>query len=78
MEKSGLMWRPIKGFEGLYWISAEGSVKNKRGKILTPTLLPDGMRVVGLYGNGQREQKPVKTLMIESFPELFEEEENER
>ena len=72
-------WRTIKGFEGLYWINSKGDVRNVHGKILAQTTLGGGLKVVDLYGNGQRIRKPIKTLLIEAYPELFMEDmENEK
>ena len=71
-------WKAIKGFEGLYWINRNGEIKNRHGKILAKTVLDGGLQVVDLYGNGQRVRKPINMLLIEAYPEMFEEEQNER
>lgn len=68
-------WRMIKGYEGSYWISCFGDIKNKRGRILTPIILNGGIKVIDLYGEGLRERKLIDVLLRENYPELFKGEE---
>lgn len=64
-------WRMIRGYEGKYWISPYGAIKNQRGKILNPIDLGGGIKAIDLYGQGLRDRKLINMLLLESFPELF-------
>lgn len=67
----------IKGYEGSYWIDPFGNVKNKHGRILKPVDLGGGVKAIDLYGNGLRERKLIRVLQCETYPELFEGEDND-
>lgn len=66
-------FRMIKGYEGRYWISPFGRVRNQHGRILTPIDLGGGVKAVDLYGHGVRDRKLINVLLTETYPELLEE-----
>lgn len=68
-------FRMIKGYEGSYWIDPFGNVKNKKGKVLKPIDLGGGVKAIDLYGQGLRDRKLITVLLMETFPELFENDE---
>ncbi len=46
-------WQPVEGFEGLYWVSNEGRLKNRKGHILARRIRKkDGYNVAQLYRKG--------------------------
>lgn len=65
------VWKPIKGYEGLYEVSSLGRVKSLNFKrsgeegILTPTLKP--YLQVALYSKGSPSQQLVHRLVAEAF-----------
>lgn len=65
-------FRMIKGYEGKYWISPFGAIRNKHGKILSQIDLGGGIKAIDLYGQGIRDRKLINVLLIETYPELFE------
>lgn len=67
------IWRPIMGYEGYYWVSNMGRVKNSYGKVLSKVDCGNGIFKVKLQAKGQREEKYISTLMAETFPEYFKE-----
>ncbi len=54
----------IKGFD--YYISENGFVCSSKGKLLAPYLNSKGYHRVSLYKNGNRYQRFIHTLQIES------------
>ena len=50
------IWKPIKDYEGLYWVSNLGKVKNKYNHILKPEYSNKGYACVQL----RKEEKPRK------------------
>lgn len=64
-------FRMIKGYEGKYWISPFGDIRNKRGRILTPIDLGGGVKAIDLYGQGIRDRQLINVLLMENYPELF-------
>lgn len=58
-------WKDIKGFEGLYQVSNQGQVKNKKGKILKPRYNPYG-RVI-LCNNGVQKNWLIHRLVFQAF-----------
>ena len=60
------IWKDIKDFEGLYWISNLGRVKNKHGKILKPEIR-NGYYSVDLVKNKKRYKCRIHRLVAEAF-----------
>lgn len=61
------IWKPIKGFEGLYEISSMGNVKSlRRGKTMKTTL-NRGYAYVGLHKDGFTRKCKVHRLVAETF-----------
>ena len=60
------IWKEVNGYEGLYWISNLGRVKNKHGRILKPGLR-SGYYSVGLMKNKKRVHKRIHRLVAEAF-----------
>jgi len=60
------IWKEIKDYEGLYWVSNLGQVKNKKGKILIPEIR-SGYYSVNLCKNGKRVHFRIHRLVAEAF-----------
>lgn len=71
--KMSEIWRPIPGYEGYYWLSNMGQIKNSYGKILSRVDCGGGIRKVKLQAKGQREERYVSSLMAEIFPDYVKE-----
>lgn len=60
-------WFPIPGYEGVYWITKSGKVRNAKGHVLTPV----GDETIGyrveLRNNGQRNRVFVSDLLAKTF-----------
>lgn len=67
------IWKPIKGYEGLYEASNYGNVRslkrnNTNGKVLKPyTHKTNGYNYVSLSKNNIRKTKRVHALIVEAF-----------
>lgn len=61
-----MKWRKVRGYPN-YSVSDSGLVKNKKGKILTPWLTPNGYAQVHLYRDGLRSAHMVHALVLEAF-----------
>lgn len=71
------IWKDIDGYEGLYQVSTQGRVRsldrvgdrgwNYKGKILKPSINPNGYCVVGLFKNGTQKKNMVHRLVAEAF-----------
>ena len=74
------LWKPVKGYEGLYEVSNYGNVRGlatrthngygsfiKSGKLLRPTTDKDGYLVVGLRDRGRNKTAKVHRLVAEAF-----------
>ena len=59
-------WKEIKDYEGLYWISDQGQVKNRHGRILIPEIR-NGYYSVDLCKDGKRKKHRVHRLAAEAF-----------
>lgn len=66
-------WRPIAGFEGLYFVSDLGRVRSERryrvsGRIMTPSEAGKGYRKVALCRRGEKPvHRYVHELVLEAF-----------
>lgn len=61
------IWKDVKGFEGLYFVSNKGNVKNNRGKILKPWFKRYGYLDLKLTKNRKQYHKQVHRLVAEAF-----------
>lgn len=59
-------WKPIKDYEGLYWVSNMGRVKSSK-QILKPLINKRGYYVVALYKNKKRKTAYIHRLVAEAF-----------
>lgn len=60
-------WKNIKGYEGLYQVSDLGRIRNKRNRILKPTITKKGYCRIGLSNNSKVKFYFVHNLVIETF-----------
>lgn len=60
-----LSFRPIPGYEGLYWIDSAGNVLNRSKHYMKPIKTDKGY-MVELRKDGQRERFLVRELVIKS------------
>lgn len=62
-------WKPVVGYEGLYWVSDQGRVKNKHGRVLKLKFhkWAGGYYEVALSKNRHRRQKFVHSIVAEAF-----------
>ena len=62
------IWKPVKGYEGLYEVSNMGSVRNsKTGKLKIPQLMKRGYVQVLLWTNHQAKGFTIHRLVAEAF-----------
>jgi hypothetical protein len=62
------IWKPVLGYEGLYEVSDQGSVRNKKRRILKDRFkTPMRYRCVALNKNQKATEKKISTLVLESF-----------
>ena len=61
------IWKEIKKYEGLYWVSDQGRVKNKHNKLLTLQPNDAGYLRVCLQANGKSKWYRVSRLVAETF-----------
>lgn len=59
-------WKQIKGYEGLYWISNFGNIKNNN-KLLHPYQHTDGYLFIDLYKNGNKKTMSIHRLVATHF-----------
>lgn len=62
-----MTFKPIKGYEGIYWINNDGDIKNKSGRILKSHDNGLGYYKVVLYKNKQRHYHYVHRLVAQTF-----------
>ena len=60
------IWKEITEYEGLYWVSNLGHVKNKYDKILIPEIR-SGYYSVDLCKNGKHKKHRIHRLVAEAF-----------
>lgn len=61
------MWKEIKGYEGLYWVSDQGHVKNKYGHILKPEYSNKGYACVQLRKGDKTKKHRIHRLVAVTF-----------
>ena len=61
------IWTEIKDFEGLYWVSTWGRVKNSRDQIISQYDNYKGYPKVYLFKKGKRYKKRVNRLVAMAF-----------
>ena len=61
------MWKPVTGYEGIYWVSPQGKIKNKLGKILNTFLINSGYECISLYLNGKKSNLLVHRIVAREF-----------
>lgn len=62
------IWKPIKGYEELYFISNKGRVKNNRGKIMKSWFKNRYLyKDIMLVKNGKRKHHLIHRLVAEAF-----------
>lgn len=61
------IWKPIKGYEGLYEVSNLGRVKSLRRNSILKAVLHNGYLIVSLRNNGITQQCRVHRLVAEAF-----------
>ena len=78
------IWRPVKGYEGLYEVSNTGLVRSLgmyakgahgcqrfiAGRVLSRSKIKNGYLVVSLYKNGSCKKEYVHRLVAQTFPEI--------
>ena len=63
----GEIWKPIKGFEGIYEVSNLGNVRNAKGRTRKPFLIPKGYLMIDLFRNRERTHARVNRLVADAF-----------
>lgn len=61
------MWKDIKGYEGKYFISDDGKLKNGKGDVLSPYTTRKGYLRIGLYKEGKTRNFLVHRLVAEAY-----------
>ena len=61
-------FRPIPGYEGLYWIDSAGNVLNRSNHYMKPIKTDKG-HMVELRKDGQRERFLIRELVIKAEEE---------
>lgn len=61
------IWKPVKGYEGLYEVSSFGRVKGYNNKILKPFVDKDSYFKVALYKNKNNSKQYVHRLVAIAF-----------
>lgn len=60
------IWKEIKDYEGLYWVSNQGRVKNRHNRILKPEIRT-GYHSVGLCKNSKCKHYRIHRLVAQAF-----------
>lgn len=64
------VWKPIEGFEKIYFVSNLGQIKScarKKERILKPSIRTGGYYYVTLQRNGKKSQRRIHTLVLAAF-----------
>ena len=61
------IWKPIKGYEGLYEVSNFGRIKNRHNKILKPRVYDRRYLYVILYKKGKYKNYRVHRIVAQTF-----------
>ena len=62
-----MIWKDIKGYEGLYQVSDKGEVRNKSNKILKPFDNGNGYKKIMLFKDNKRTPYYIHRLVAENF-----------
>ena len=65
------VWQDIDGYEGLYQVSNLGNVRNRHGRVLSPSSWK-GYKRVNLCRNGNVSTQPVHRLVLMAFTDRSE------
>ena len=60
-------WKEVNRFEGYYWVSDQGRVKNRYGRILKPEYSNKGYACIQLSKGNKRKKYRVHRLVAEAF-----------
>lgn len=60
-------WKEVKGYEGLYWVSNLGHIKNKHDHVLKPEYSNKDYACVSLCKNNKNVKKRIHRLVAEAF-----------
>lgn len=60
-------WKPIEGYDGKYYVSDQGRIKNKNGLILKMNVTNDNYYSVKLYKNGGYKHRLCHRIVAETF-----------
>ncbi len=60
------IWKDVKSYEGLYWVSSQGRIKNRHGRVLIPEIR-SGYYSVDLCKDGKRKKQRIHRLVAEAF-----------
>ena len=61
------LWKPVKGYEGLYEVSSLGRVRNNKNKILKQFQFQNGYYGITLHKNGVQKTLLVHRLVAETL-----------
>lgn len=65
---AGVLWREVKGYEGLYDVSSDGKVYSRRSKkVLRGSPIPGGYLTVALHAGGGQKTRTIHRLVCEAF-----------
>jgi len=63
------IWKPIINYEGLYWASNFGNIRNRHGRILIQGINKNGYKIIGLSKNGVKKTLKVHKIIAKLFVE---------
>ena len=59
-------WKEVNGYEGLYWVSTQGHVKNRHGRVLIPEIR-NSYYSVDFFKDGKRRKYRIHRLVAQAF-----------